>query len=264
MAFELFLRLVIFFGLFALLACVERLAPRRELAEPRRRRWLTNWGILLVDALTLRLLAIVVPLLAIGAAIDAAARGWGLFNMLDWPAAVEIALAVLILDLAIWAQHLLMHHVPVLWRLHRVHHADRDVDVTTAIRFHPGEIALSMVLKIALVYALGAAAVAVILFEILLNGMAMFNHANIKLGTRTDAWLRRLVVTPDMHRVHHSTLRDEHDTNFGFSLSIWDRLFGTYRAQPSAGHRNMRTGLGWRDDRPSRLGWSLALPFRRS
>ena len=259
---ELLIRLAAFLGIFLALAAAERLAPRRALGSPRGRRWLTNWGILITDALILRLLALAVPLLAVGAALDAQARGWGLFNALDWPAAVEIALVVLALDLAIWAQHVAMHRIPALWRIHRVHHADTDVDVTSAIRFHPVEIALSMLIKIGLVYALGAAVVAVVLFEVLLNGMAMFNHANLRLGARTDAWLRRLVVTPDMHRVHHSVDRDEHDTNFGFSLSLWDRAFGTYRAAPRGGHERMTLGLEWRDARPSRLGWSLALPFR--
>jgi sterol desaturase/sphingolipid hydroxylase (fatty acid hydroxylase superfamily) len=256
------LRLAIFLGLFAILAAIEALRPRRARSQKRAGRWFTNWGIVLLDTLTLRLIAIAVPLLAIGAAIDAGRRGWGLFNAVDWPPALEVALSVLALDLVIWAQHLAMHKVPVLWRVHRVHHADLDVDVTTAIRFHPVEIALSMVLKIGAVYVLGVSALAVILFEIVLNGMAMFNHANIALPRPLDAALRKLVVTPDMHRVHHSVQRDEHDRNYGFCLSLWDRAFGTYRAQPRGGHDGMETGLGWRDDRPSRLGWSLLLPFR--
>jgi sterol desaturase/sphingolipid hydroxylase (fatty acid hydroxylase superfamily) len=256
------IRLGVFLGLFAVLAGCEAALPRRPLGRARRGRWITNWGIVLADALTLRLMALAVPLLAVGAAIDAERHGWGLFNRTGWPEALEVAVAVLAFDLAIWAQHVAMHKVPVLWRLHRVHHADLDVDVTTAIRFHPLEIALSMALKIGIVYALGASVVAVVLFEVLLNGMAMFNHANIGIGPRLDAALRRVVVTPDMHRVHHSTDRDEHDRNYGFCLSVWDRAFGTYRAQPRDGHEAMQLGLGWRDDRPSRLGWSLVLPFR--
>lgn len=262
MEHEALIRLAVFLGLFALLAGAEAWAPRRPRAAPRGRRWATNWGIVIADALTLRLIAVTLPLLAVGAALDAQARGWGLFNRLDWPAWAEVALAVLILDLAIWAQHLVTHKVPALWRLHRVHHADLDMDVTTAIRFHPAEIALSMGWKVGVVYLLGPSALAVILFEILLNGMAMFNHANVALPPRADALLRKVVVTPDMHRVHHSVHRDEHDTNYGFALSVWDRLFGTYRAQPRAGHLGMETGLRWRDDRPNRLGWSLLLPFR--
>lgn len=260
---ELILRLSVFLGLFALFAALEARAPRRQRRYPRATRWVTNWGIVLVDTLTLRAMAIVMPLLAVGAAIDAAANGWGFFNRVDWPLALEVALAVLIFDFAIWAQHLITHKVPILWRLHRVHHADTDIDVSTAIRFHPVEIALSMLLKIGLVYLLGPSALAVVLFEILLNGTALFNHSNLRLPLALDAVLRKVLVTPDMHRVHHSVLREEHDSNYGFALSIWDRMMGTYVAQPAKGHDQMSIGLAWQDDRPARLGWSLLLPFRR-
>lgn len=198
-----------------------------------------------------------------GAAVDAQNNGWGLFNATEWPAALEVFIAIFVLDLVIWAQHLITHKVPILWRLHRVHHADVDIDVTTAIRFHPVEIAISMLLKIGVVYLLGPSALAVILFEIILNGTAMFNHANIKLPLWLDRIVRMVLVTPDMHRVHHSVHREEHDSNYGFALSIWDRMFGTYIAQPKAGHDEMMIGLEWQDDRPARLGWSLALPFFR-
>lgn len=260
---ELALRFGIFFGLFLLLAGAEAAAPRRARTQTRGRRWVTNWAFTLLNTLALRALAFGLPLLAVGAALDAEREGWGLFNQLGWPAWLEVTLAVLILDLAIWAQHLVTHKVPILWRLHRVHHADRDIDVTTAIRFHPVEILLSMGLKIGLVYLLGPSALAVILFEIILNGTAMFNHANLKLPAGFDRVLRLVLVTPDMHRVHHSVHRHEHDSNYGFSLSIWDRLFRTYVAQPEAGHEGMTIGLQWQDDRPSRLGWSLRLPFAR-
>lgn len=260
---EAFIRLGIFLGLFALFAALEAWAPRRARTQPRQTRWITNWAITILNTLTLRALAVFLPLLAVGAAIDAAAHGWGLLNRVDWPAWIEITAAVLFFDFAIWAQHLVTHKVPVLWRLHRVHHADRDIDVTTAIRFHPVEIALSMLLKIGLVYLIGPAALAMVLFEIILNGTAMFNHANMALPLRLDRLLRLVLVTPDMHRVHHSVRRNEHDSNYGFALSIWDRLFRTYIPQPGAGHTQMEIGLQWRDDRPSRLGWSLALPFRR-
>lgn len=260
---EAFIRLSIFIGLFALLALLEAYAPRRTRTQTRKARWTTNWAITIANTLTLRALAFGLPLLAVGAAYDAGANGWGLFNQIDLPFAVEVILAILIFDFAIWAQHLITHKVPILWRLHQVHHADVDIDVTTAIRFHPIEIALSMILKIGLVYLLGPAGIAIILFEIILNGTAMFNHANIKLPLWLDAVVRKIVVTPDMHRVHHSVHRAEHDSNYGFSLSIWDKMFGTYIAQPAEGHDGMDIGLRWQDDRPSKLSWSLLMPFRQ-
>ncbi|WP_146346380.1 sterol desaturase family protein [Phaeobacter marinintestinus] len=263
MEHETVIRLSVFLGLFTLFAVAEAIRPRRARVAPRSSRWVTNWGISILSTLTLRAFAFVVPALAVGAALDARAEGWGLFNTLDWPVWVEMVAAILILDFAIWAQHLITHKVPVLWRLHRVHHADRDMDVTTAIRFHPVEIGLSMGLKIGLVYLLGPSALAVILFEIILNGTAMFNHANLRLPLAIDRIVRLVLVTPDMHRVHHSVHRHEHDSNYGFSLSIWDRLFRTYIAQPAAGHSEMTVGLRWQDDRPARLGWSLRLPFTR-
>lgn len=260
---EAVIRLGIFLSLFALFALAEAVAPRRARVQSRSARWATNWGMTILNTLTLRALAVGLPLLAVGAAIDAAANGWGVFNIIGWPLWAEVLLAVLILDFAIWLQHLVTHKVPILWRLHRVHHADRDMDVTTAIRFHPVEIGLSMILKIGLVYLLGPAALAVILFEILLNGTAMFNHANIRLPLWLDRAIRLVLVTPDMHRVHHSVHRTEHDSNYGFALSIWDRMFGTYIPQPAEGHDAMTVGLEWQDERPSTLGWSLALPFFR-
>ena len=257
------IRLSVFLGLFVVLALLESAAPRRQRIQTRGTRWMTNWGITLLNTVTLRALALGLPLLAVGAAVDANAHGWGLFNALDWPKWIEILLGILLFDLAVWAQHLITHKVPFLWRLHRVHHADVDMDVTTAIRFHPVEIALSMLLKIGLVYLLGPAALTVVLFEVILNGTAMFNHANLKLPVWLDGFLRIVLVTPDMHRVHHSVHRHEHDSNYGFALSIWDRLFGTYIAQPDAGHDDMQVGLEWQDVRPSRLGWSLWLPFSK-
>jgi sterol desaturase/sphingolipid hydroxylase (fatty acid hydroxylase superfamily) len=260
---EATIRLTVFIGLFVLLAIAERLLPRLPRTQPILSRWFTNWSIVIIDTITVRLMAVAMPLLAVGAAIDAQTQGWGVFNAVGWIGWVEVVLAILILDLVIWCQHLITHKVPILWRLHRVHHADRDMDVTTAIRFHPIEIALSLVLKIGVVYLLGPAAVAVILFEVILNGMAMFNHANLRLPPALDRVLRTVVVTPDMHRAHHSVIRTEHDSNYGFNLSIWDRMFGTYTAEPKGGHEGMTVGLQWQDDRPSKLGWSLWLPFRR-
>lgn len=256
-------RLIVFIGLFLVLAIAEHFSPRRQLSTAKTKRWTTNWAIILIDSFTLRLLAIAIPALAVGAAWDASARGYGFFNHVSWPTAIEFLLSMLILDFLIWAQHLITHKVPFLWRFHRVHHADRDIDVTTAIRFHPVEIAFSMLLKIGAVYLLGPAALAVLVFEVILNGCAMFNHANLKLPKRLDAFLRLFVVTPDMHRVHHSNIRSEHDSNYGFSISLWDRLFKTYIPQPKDGHEEMTIGLQWQDERPNTIRWSLALPFYR-
>jgi len=262
---EALIRLAAFLGLFVLFLTAETVWPRKARAQSRRQRWPTNLIIVLLGQLTARLLALVVPLLAVGAALAAETRGWGLFNLAPLPGWVQVVGAVLILDFAIWAQHLLFHKVPLLWRLHRVHHADRDIDVTTALRFHPVEILLSMLIKIAVVVLIGAPALAVIAFEILLNGTAMFNHANMRLPLRLDTALRRVLVTPDMHRVHHSIHRNEHDSNYGFALSVWDRLLGTYVAQPAMGHDGMTIGLSpWQDDRPASLGWALKLPFGKS
>ena len=261
MTTEAILRLGVFFGIFIAMALWERGTPMRGLAVSKLRRWGVNWAISIIDAVMVRLLF---GAAAAGAALDAAAGGWGLFNGVGWPAWAEFALAFLMLDFAIWLQHLLSHKIPVLWRLHRVHHADRDMDVTTAIRFHPVEIALSMCLKIGLIYALGVPVAAVIAFEVVLNGAAMFNHGNVRMPGRVDRLLRRVIVTPDMHRVHHSTDRAEHDANYGFNLSVWDRVFGTYVDQPALGHDRMTVGLAqYQDARPTRLGWSLALPFFR-
>jgi sterol desaturase/sphingolipid hydroxylase (fatty acid hydroxylase superfamily) len=259
---ETTIRLSIFLGLFALFAALEWAAPRRRRRHGRA-RLATNAAIMLLGAVLLRVIALALPLLAVGAALDAERMGWGLFNTLDWNPWVEGLLAVLILDLAIWVQHLLTHKIPLFWRFHRVHHADGDFDVTTAIRFHPIEIAASMLLKITLVYLLGPAAVAVIVFEVLLNGTALFNHANLALPIWADRLVRMVLVTPDMHRVHHSVDRAEHNSNFGFALSIWDRIFGTYRPQPLQGHDDMTIGLEWQDEKPSQLWWSLLLPFRK-
>ncbi|MEM1344282.1 MAG: sterol desaturase family protein [Pseudomonadota bacterium] len=258
---ETALRLGVFFGLFVLLALWERARPKRLAQLSRPKRWATNWAISILDSVMVRL---VFGAAAVGAALDAEMRGWGLFNALDWPFWLEVLIVFVVLDFAIWAQHVASHKIPLLWRLHKVHHSDRDIDVSTAIRFHPGEIALSMLFKIGLVYALGAAALAVILFEVVLNGAAMFNHANLRLPKRVDRMLRLAIVTPDMHRIHHSCQRTEHDSNYGFNLSIWDRLFATYTEHPAAGHQGMTIGLAQHQDtRPADLGWTLALPLKR-
>ena len=260
---EMILRLAVFLGLFAVFAAIEALAPRRARATAVPKRWFTNLSITVLNTIALRALALALPFLAVGAAVDAWSMGWGLFNTLSWPLWVECLAAILMLDFAIWAQHWITHKVPLFWRFHRMHHADRDMDVTTALRFHPVEILASMVLKIGLIYLIGPLALAVVVFEILLNATAMFNHANIALPLWLDRVVRMVLVTPDMHRVHHSTDRAEHNRNFGFALSIWDHLFGTYLGQPAGGHAAMQVGLEWQDDRPAKLGWSLLLPFRK-
>lgn len=263
MVSETVIRLGAFFGIFSVMALLEIAVPMRRRCLGRTRRWATNWALSIINAGLTALMKAGLGAAAVLAAIDAAERGIGLFNTVAWPAWAEVLAVFVALDLAIWAQHLLSHKIPILWRLHRVHHADRDIDVTTAIRFHPVEIVLSMLLKIGLVYALGAPVVAVVLFEVVLNGVAMFNHANIRLGA-ADRWLRLAVVTPDMHRVHHSIERREHDSNYGFNLSIWDRLLGTYVANPRHGHQDMIIGLAQHQtEKPAGLIWSLAFPFRR-
>ncbi len=261
---EAAIRLSVFFGLFAVMAAWEVWAPRRVRSYRRGGRWLTNWGVSITNALVAALMKAVLGAAAVLAALDAAANGFGLFNAVDWPGWLEVLIVFVVLDFAIWFQHLISHKIPILWRLHRVHHSDPDIDVTTAIRFHPIEIALSMLFKIGLVYALGAPVLAVVLFEVVLNGSAMFNHANVRLPASVDRWLRLLIVTPDMHRVHHSINRHEHDTNYGFNLAIWDRIFGTYLPQPDEGHDGMSIGLSdHQDAAPTRIGWALAFPFRR-
>lgn len=258
---EQILRLSAFLGVFAVMALAEALVPRRGRHWTRGRRWTTNLGIAVLDSLAVRL---VFPVAAIGVAAAAQTRGWGLFNTTGWPLWLEGLVAVVALDLAIYGQHVASHKLPVLWRLHRVHHADPEIDVTTGIRFHPIEILLSMAYKMAVVAALGAAPVAVFLFEVILNACAMFNHANFKIPHKLDAALRLLLVTPDMHRVHHSVIRREIDSNYGFNLSVWDRMFGTYIPQPEYGHDGMTIGLGeYPGDPPTRLGWILLLPFQR-
>jgi sterol desaturase/sphingolipid hydroxylase (fatty acid hydroxylase superfamily) len=256
------IRFLAFVGVFLVMGVWEVLAPKRVLTAGRKPRWVTNLAMVGFGILVVRLMSLVaVPIVAVSAAMWAEARGMGLFNVLAWPSAVEALLAIMALDFAVWLQHLAAHKVPVLWRLHRMHHADRDIDVTTGLRFHPVEIGLSMLWKVIWVLALGASPLAVVLFEVILNGCAMFNHANVALPGALDRVLRLLVVTPDMHRVHHSVLRREHDSNYGFNLSIWDRLFGTYTAEPEQGHTGMTIGLSaYQTADPTRVGWSLKLP----
>lgn len=253
------IRLIFFFGVFAVMAVWELRAPRLVLTQSKTVRWLNNIGLVVLNSVLLRLLF---PAAAVGMATFVQANGWGLFNYLDWPAAIEFVLAVIVLDGAIYLQHVMFHAVPALWRLHRMHHTDMDFDLTTGARFHPIEIILSMVIKFGVIAALGASPLAVLVFEVLLNGMAMFNHSNVKLPQRVDAMLRRVIVTPDMHRVHHSVIDYETNSNYGFNLSIWDRLFGTYIAQPEQGHEGMTIGIvKFRDKKFLTLPWMLIQPF---
>jgi sterol desaturase/sphingolipid hydroxylase (fatty acid hydroxylase superfamily) len=254
------IRLGFFLGVFTLMALWELLAPRRELTQSKSARWFNN---IVLVVLNTALLRIVFPAAAVGMADHAALLQWGLFNQVAVPAPAAVLASIIILDAAIYLQHVMFHALPVFWRLHRVHHADLDFDVTTGARFHPVEILLSMLIKFAVIILLGPPLVAVVLFEVLLNAMAMFNHSNVRMPQALDAVLRLFVVTPDMHRVHHSQRDDEANSNFGFNLSIWDRVFGTYRAQPRDGHTGMVIGINtFRDTAHCiRLPGILLLPF---
>jgi sterol desaturase/sphingolipid hydroxylase (fatty acid hydroxylase superfamily) len=260
-AHEASIRLGSFLGIFAIMAVWEVLAPRRALTVSKAIRWLNNLALVAFNTVLLRLLF---PAAAVGMAAFAGDQGWGLLNYFQTPGWLAIPIAVIVMDLVIWLQHVMVHAVPALWRLHRVHHADLDYDLTTGARFHPIEIILSMFIKFAAIILLGPPVVAVILFEVILNGMAIFNHGNVRIPSAFDQALRWLVVTPDMHRIHHSVEDDEANSNFGFNLSWWDRLLGTYRDQPRYGHEGVTIGIhGYR--RPREVSWLpglLALPFR--
>ena len=258
--YEAPLRFGAFLAVFAALAAWEIAAPRRVLLMPKARRWFANLGILLINGVLVRAVA---PAAAVGVAMLAEQRGTGLLHAVEMPQPLEILLAVLALDLAIYLQHVMFHAVPLLWRLHRVHHADLDFDVTTGTRFHPIEILLSMAIKAAAIFLIGASVFAVLIFEIVLNLTSMFNHSNIRISKAVDAALRLFIVTPDMHRVHHSIHGDETNLNFGFNLPWWDRIFGTYRSQPRSGHEQMVIGIpSFRDPRHCiTLPGMLSLPF---
>jgi sterol desaturase/sphingolipid hydroxylase (fatty acid hydroxylase superfamily) len=253
------IRLGSFLGLFAALAIAEALVPRRKRSVARWYRWANNLLIVFLNTLVLRLLF---PAAAVGLAYYVESKGWGILPFLDLPHAASIILSVLLLDLVIYGQHVAFHKVPLLWRLHRMHHTDLDFDVTTGVRFHPGEIVLSMTIKFAAIAGLGAPPLAVLFFELILASTSMFNHSNLRLGLRADAMLRLVLVTPDMHRVHHSVVREETDSNFGFNIPWWDRFFGTYRAQPRAGHEAMTIGLDmFHTERDLRIDRMLMQPF---
>jgi sterol desaturase/sphingolipid hydroxylase (fatty acid hydroxylase superfamily) len=261
MAHEPAIRIGFFVAIFALVALWELVAPQRRLTVSKALRWSSNLGLVVLNTVLLRLMF---PLAAVGMAALSAANGWGLLNHFNVPFWLAVPLAVMAMDFVIWLQHVMVHAVPVLWRLHRVHHADPDYDLTTGARFHPLEIALSMLIKIATIAVLGPPVLAVLIFEVILNAAAMFNHGNIRLPVGLDRVLRCVIVTPDMHRVHHSVEEDETNSNFGFNLPWWDRLFGTYRAQPRAGQVGMTIGLhGHTDPREvARLDGMLLMPFR--
>ncbi|HEY8503489.1 MAG TPA: sterol desaturase family protein [Gemmataceae bacterium] len=255
---EAAVRFGFFLGVLLLMALWERLAPRRALTVSRPLRWFSNLGLVALGTLAVRLL---IPLGAVGVALLARERGWGLFNSAGVPGWLAVVLSVVALDLVVYLQHVLFHAVPALWRLHMVHHADLDFDTTTGVRFHPVEVLLSMGIKMSAVVLLGAPALGVVLFEVLLNATSLFNHGNVRLPARLDRLLRLVVVTPEMHRVHHSALPRETNSNFGFNLPWWDYLLGTYLDQPRYGHERMTIGLAqYRDAWVDRLGWMLALP----
>lgn len=260
LAYEAMLRLAIFAAIFVLMAVGEMLVPRRPQRLGRVQRWPSNLAIAVIDAVLVRT---ILPMSAVALAVLAEVKGWGLLNAYAVPKLYAIPIAMILLDFVIYLQHVLFHAVPALWRLHRMHHADLEFDVTTGARFHPIEIVLSMMIKLAVVAALGAPPIAVLLFEVLLNATAMFNHSNMRLPSGFDRILRWFVVTPDMHRVHHSDVVQETNSNFGFNLPWWDRLLGTYRDQPAAGHQAMVIGVNEiREPSEQRLDRMLTQPFR--
>jgi len=253
-------RLVVFFIVFLAIVAWETALPRRQRLLSRLSRWPANLGIVVLNTVVSRVVA---PMGVVGMALAAETEGWGLFNQVAVPLWLVVLLSVFLLDLAIYVQHVMFHAIPPLWRLHRMHHADQDFDVTTGARFHPIEVLISLGIKMCAVILLGAPAIAVVVFEVMLNATAMFNHGNQRLPVALDRMLRLIVVTPDMHRVHHSVIAAETNSNFGFNFPWWDRLLGTYRAQPSAGHDNMTIGIeAFRDERDQRFDKMLLQPFR--
>ena len=262
LAAEPVIRLSSFFGVLALMTLWETLTPRRPQSIRRLLRWPNNFSLVVLNTFVVRLLF---PLAGVGIAFHAQSMGWGLFNIVSVPGWLAIPGAVLLLDLTIYGQHVMFHAVPFLWRLHRMHHADLEFDVTTGLRFHPGEIVISMLIKLAAILVFGPAPIAVLIFEVMLNATSMFNHGNVRVPVPLDRVLRLFVVTPDMHRVHHSIDRRETDSNFGFNVPWWDRLFGTYRAQPALGHDRMTLGINrFREVRELWLDRMLWQPLRRN
>ncbi len=256
---EALIRLSFFFGILIMMAVWELIGPRRQLQTSKPMRWVNNLGIVLIDTLALRLL---LSFSAIHVALFTEKMSWGLLNNVSLCYGLKVTIGVVVLDLAIYLQHAMFHGLPILWRLHMMHHSDLDFDVTTGVRFHPIEILLSMGIKMVVVFLVGISALAVLIFEVLLNATSLFNHGNVRLAAPVDRVLRLFVVTPEMHRVHHSVIIRETNSNFGFNLPWWDRLFGTYKDQPVAGHVEMTIGLSqFRDQKRLTLPWLLALPF---
>lgn len=260
MAGDTAIRLVSFLGVFLLVGLAEHRWPRRVLTVPKGQRWFCNGAVVAIDAVVARL---TLPLMPAGVAEIARQNGWGLLNVLAVPLWLKIVTAILALDLVIYLQHRAFHRVPLFWRFHRMHHTDLDIDVSTGNRFHPLEILFSLVIKIGVVTALGAPVIAVVIFEVLLNATSLFNHGNLRIPAEIDRWLRLILVTPDMHRVHHSVIPRETDSNFSFNLPWWDRWLGTYREQPKDGHLGMTIGLKeFRDAGTLGIVYLLILPFR--
>ena len=258
-AAEVTIRLCCFFGILAVMAAWEVAAPCRALTVSKAPRWFSNLGLVVLNSFASRLF---LPLTAVGAARLGEQTNWGLLHLLKWPTWCDVVVAILLLDLAVYLQHVMSHAVPLFWRLHMVHHADLDFDVTTGLRFHTIEILLSGLIKLGVVAVLGPPPVAVVVFEVLLNATSMFNHGNVRLPLWLDRLVRLVLVTPDMHRVHHSVVPRETNSNFGFNLPWWDFLLGTYRPQPAAGHDRLVIGLSqFRDECVERLPWMLLLPF---
>jgi sterol desaturase/sphingolipid hydroxylase (fatty acid hydroxylase superfamily) len=258
---EQIIRLAFFLGSLAVVAVWEIIASRRPLTFSKGRRWITNLSLVVIDTAVVRFL---LPVLPVGMALMAQERGWGVLNIITLPTWIKIVLAVVALDFVIYLQHVLFHFLPILWRLHRMHHTDLDIDVTTGNRFHPIEIVISIGIKLAAVALIGPSPVAIVVFEVALNATAQFNHGNIRIPEILDRWLRLIVVTPDMHRVHHSVISRETNSNFGFNVPWWDRLCGTYCSQPEHGHTAMNIGLKeFRDSTELTLGRLLIQPFLR-
>ena len=253
------IRLTVFLGVLIMMSVLEALFPARDRVQGRTRRWGTNFGLVVIDTLAIRLLF---PVIAVGVALWAQTRGWGLLNLIALPTWIKVLLAVIVLDMMIYWQHVAFHRVPLLWRLHKVHHADRDLDASSGLRFHPVEIVMSMVYKMGLVVILGAPVLAVIIFEIVLNACAVFNHANVRLPRWIERPLRLVMVTPALHRIHHSVIERETNTNYGFSVIWWDKIFKSYTDVPEG---KLTLGLNeFQTDAPSGLIWSLIAPFKRN